>query len=716
MDTRGGGLSHGTAILQLVALGAEGMKASVSSRVICEDCKSIDWPSIFSLDAATVGEAGIAVADLGSRLREDSPCDVCRFLRRMICDEYAPDELHLRAFSFFRHYGGVNFRRMPKSARLRDGICLAVAPGHTSRVLDKRDLQSIRSRCWFHGYILQGDSPIDGETVFTGKRLEKYINYDMVKSWISFCQAHHSGPCSTSDHLVKGLRLIDCRTRRIVKAKKSYRYCALSYVWGKGEIDELIATLARAPTGTADKPLPPTLSPALEDAIKVTRRLGLQYLWIDQYCIDQNDAASKHHQISEMDSIYARADITIIAAAGRDQHYGLPGVRNTTRNEQPRIRVGGVQLVSTMGDPRRLIRESTWSTRGWTYQEAVLSRRRLVFTDTMVYFECEQMNCCESIEFDLNWVRHPGRARFHPFLRPGLFSGSPCDPGFCSFDRHDTSTVWDIGQGHMHILNYASRCLTFETDTLKAFSGIMRHMYRTNKMSHIFGLPYKTSLTGFSRRLPTDFTLPKTITKSLTWFHKMGDAKRKSAFPSWSWAGWTACPDFHDRHEKNNSFRNLYRFNCYISEIALTDHQANKKQFLRGIRGDYSDFDRDFDESLRCLMVTGEILSPEGFSHDGSRGVYLSHQRLEEHQSSLQWHLSETALNKKDEILQLYRDLRFAQVRCLLLAESNGECLFMVLRGSGQVVWRIGLARFSGSRWRLSSVGLLSKLRSVRIS
>ncbi len=38
-----------------------------------------------------------------------------------------------------------------------------------------------------------------------------------------------------------------------------------------------------------------------------------------------------------------------------------------------------------------------WSSRAWTYQEGLLSRRRLLFTESQVYFQCMEMHCWEGI-------------------------------------------------------------------------------------------------------------------------------------------------------------------------------------------------------------------------------------------------------------------------------------------------------------------------------
>ena len=48
-------------------------------------------------------------------------------------------------------------------------------------------------------------------------------------------------------------------------------------------------------------------------------------------------------------------------------------------------------LVSGLEDPRITIKNSEWATRAWTYQEGVLSNRRLVFTEQQMHWECNGM-------------------------------------------------------------------------------------------------------------------------------------------------------------------------------------------------------------------------------------------------------------------------------------------------------------------------------------
>jgi hypothetical protein len=131
-------------------------------------------------------------------------------------------------------------------------------------------------------------------------------------------------------------------------------------------------------TNKTSRPTLDDLPKVINDSIDVTLRLHLRYLWVDRYCIDQSDEHNKHNQIRQMDLIYANAQVTIIAAAGAGPDYGLQGVRGTLRRYQPNLSIGRLLIASTLPHPKWLVKSSKWATRGWTYQEGLLSKRRLI--------------------------------------------------------------------------------------------------------------------------------------------------------------------------------------------------------------------------------------------------------------------------------------------------------------------------------------------------
>jgi hypothetical protein len=124
-----------------------------------------------------------------------------------------------------------------------------------------------------------------------------------------------------------------------------------------------------------------------------------------------------------MDMIYQGSEVTIVAAAGDDENTGLPGAGSTARKIQPYFSFGDITVISTMPHPHHVIKGSRWMTRGWTLQESILARRRLVFTDDQVYFECNAINCFESISVPMDLVHTKTKDRFYSFMRSGLFNG-----------------------------------------------------------------------------------------------------------------------------------------------------------------------------------------------------------------------------------------------------------------------------------------------------
>lgn len=142
----------------------------------------------------------------------------------------------------------------------------------------------------------------------------------------------------------------------------------------------------------------------VEDTILGTLKLGYHYLWVDRYCIDQNDGHDKALQINQMDLIYQEAEITVIATVGDDPSFGLPGVTAFQPRVCPvQVNIGDLKLGAIVYPIKgsKVIEGSKLNSRDWTYQEAILSRRRLFFTEAGVIFDCPVMKCHETLTFPI---------------------------------------------------------------------------------------------------------------------------------------------------------------------------------------------------------------------------------------------------------------------------------------------------------------------------
>ena len=362
------------------------------------------------------------------------------------------------------------------------------------------------------------------------------IDYHLLRSWYDFCVRHHPKKCAVdTKERPDTLKVIDCQTKKIVEAPPNCSYIALSYVWGQGLSP--IVTWPEQPCGnTAPSLLSPDTTPSvITDAMIVTVELGWQYLWVDRYCIDQNDE-TKHMQMNQMDKVYSSAVITLVAAAGHSAWYGLPGVSSTLRRVQPHAMVRGRLLASTMRTPADTIGSSRWATRAWTYQEAALSKRRLIFTEEQVFFECKYMTCCEDRVVPLDLLNYKDfEDGFGSIVEQGYFEA----PDNRYYTKRET-----LSKSRNEVERFTARELSYETESLNAFQGMLNY-YRNGHGPQSFplythlGLPLNSGESPCAMEAYAD-TLQFAL--SLTWEHRISlnsaPPRRRRGNPSFSWAGW----------------------------------------------------------------------------------------------------------------------------------------------------------------------------------
>lgn len=93
--------------------------------------------------------------------------------------------------------------------------------------------------------------------------------------------------------------------------------------------------------------------------------------------------------------------MTIAALIGGDVEAGL-SLYNRPVRESETVTIPGADgftihpaSLGAIGDIKQDIKTATWSTRGWTYQEAQLSRRILYFTPRYWFFDCPRFTHSE---------------------------------------------------------------------------------------------------------------------------------------------------------------------------------------------------------------------------------------------------------------------------------------------------------------------------------
>jgi hypothetical protein len=368
-----------------------------------------------------------------------------------------------------------------------------------------------------------------------------FATYDNLRYWIDCClndPNHYSCRNSLAPRPRK-LHVIDCQRRVVIPLPTGKPYLALSYVWGKitkvpqcnnghGE-DEPSASNELIP----ESDLPDDLPQLITDCLAVVLGLGYQYLWIDRYCISQADhSGEKSAQIAQMDLVYIGAVATIIAAEGQSPNDGLHGVSIPQTPVEKTFIIGRTKhfLFNNLISARRSdLSKRKYGTRAWTYQECVLSRRRIVFFDGHVHLECHT---------------GPADSSCRALKAPIIFDRLETLP---QSEESVSDSLW------RHVVAYANRTLSFPEDVLKAITGILEYYSRIS--------PGFYTISG----LPIEEAQAESFLEGLVWVG--GNCRRREGFPSWSWLGYEG-----KIHRHSGPFFDIYPCDmCAEFQVILAD-------------------------------------------------------------------------------------------------------------------------------------------------
>ncbi|KAI0127762.1 heterokaryon incompatibility protein-domain-containing protein [Xylariales sp. AK1849] len=366
---------------------------------------------------------------------------------------------------------------------------------------------------------------------------------------------------------IAGMMVIDCETYEIIERTKEMCYVTLSYVWRLAS-DDMVPLILLPKEKTLDasikRSLPSIIPRVVHNAIQVVTDIGYRYLWVDQFCIDQ--AASKEQiaeQISKMNLVYSMAEITIIAASSCG---ALPGVGTTPRTEQIILDLGlldkkldgaekEITIFSTPPPVHYEIKNSVWFTRGWCFQEAILSPRRLYFTDHQMMVEADGLHCCDT---------YPKPGKNVDVMLNMDFGGEYPSLGWpvsweerledveadCAYDLDDPrGRFWKEIDIFFRLLEvYTGKELTKDSDSIDGFLGAIKVFSRNDPYFQTFqGVPVidvSELLHDESEEIRNEHVdfQNMSFNLALEWDHDeywvTSPAVRRSHFPSWSWAGW----------------------------------------------------------------------------------------------------------------------------------------------------------------------------------
>ncbi|KAL1599536.1 hypothetical protein SLS60_007339 [Paraconiothyrium brasiliense] len=335
-----------------------------------------------------------------------------------------------------------------------------------------------------------------------------------VKHWIYECTSSHP-LCSPADVATLPTRVIavgsgEADVRLLETEKATGMYACLSHPWGKRPLvrtlkENISQFKARIPWSA----LPRTF----QDAINFTRRLGLQYIWIDSLCIVQDDPLDWQREAAQMATIYQHAYVTLAASKATDSSRGL-----YTSPLDPKYQTQQLSLINDVEDTDFPLNACSdllhidgffdyfpISRRAWVYQERLLSARVVHFAGAEVNWECNSARNCECGKISSGAEILPDKMHFAgsiadlngKFTVSDLQAPTPTSdapnqtPNYSTFSPsllHSSQWGQSIKAWRQAVKQYAQLNLTFPKDRFPALAGIAKTWNAQYETQYLAGL------------------------------------------------------------------------------------------------------------------------------------------------------------------------------------------------------------------------------------
>ncbi|KAF2246193.1 HET-domain-containing protein [Trematosphaeria pertusa] len=543
-----------------------------------------------------------------SQLRLRQHCSICRLVLSLIITDHDRNNLHPRLAAIDHEIQGVSLHLGETQSSGESVVRVEYGMRHVGelRIVTKNNYTTALRQGWeakdqnhnFEGFTRRIDAE---DSLFS-----EQVNFELPKSWLNDCALNHGDSCNSNHQRGKRyeedipLVLIDVRENCLVTATTSAKYFALSYVWGSVDMSMTLLSNyeSRCQKGGLDQHFPNTIA----DALTLVRALDERYLWIDALCIVQDDTENKMRDLAHMDVIYLRAFATIVALEGSSANAGLPGVMPGTRSpqqvetlvvdagskdldfssdtdvesaEETRREQATLLLAATPPPLHLALDTSSWDTRGWTFQERMLSRRCLYFTNRSIYFRCgldrpvlsegginDRVQLIHGFSDDPNAPMRTTTSLDNPLAELYYRDISHFNP--------ESRLVMTFYVYRELVEKYTIRKLTYESDIINAFMGIFGALNVAFESDIFCGMPATaldlallwTPAGRRPRRKKVRIPLEQDIehrpflgrsiptnrgTHEVVWGPtevQEFDESVDRQFPSWSWVGWVGAAEY----------------------------------------------------------------------------------------------------------------------------------------------------------------------------
>ncbi|KAK1574679.1 heterokaryon incompatibility protein-domain-containing protein [Colletotrichum navitas] len=246
----------------------------------------------------------------------------------------------------------------------------------------------------------------------------------MAKQWMSTCMRDHPSCSAGFDFHFRPSRLLyiggdvhQVTLHTSIDYPETLSYMTLSHRWGEAQFIQL----RHGNEETFRQGIPwISLPQTFKDAIRVARRLGSDYLWIDSLCIMQDSSKDWVAEAASMGNIYKNALCNIAASDALNSLEGCLYPRNSRVIEPERLpwdsdnSSNHLYLVNALSDDPD--EHSRLYSRAWVFQEFLLARRTVDCGRDQLFWRCDELMASE--EFPVGLTRDLKYHHFRDFSHP----------------------------------------------------------------------------------------------------------------------------------------------------------------------------------------------------------------------------------------------------------------------------------------------------------
>ena len=232
------------------------------------------------------------------------------------------------------------------------------------------------------------------------------MQFEIMREWLRVCdeskthacQAMLEGPLPSrvvdvGNECEEGILHLHCTT-----TGEKGKFIALSHRWGDSKAHPVFRTNSSNIEAFQKHIDFVQLPQTFQDAVVVTQRLGVRFLWIDSLCIIQDDPQDWETQSVLMEDVFNCAYCTIAATCAEGSSDGFLKPRPRRNTVKIRQKSGDTYYVcEAIDDFHAEVEASSLNQRGWVLQERALSHRTIYFAKKQMYWECGEGVHCETL-------------------------------------------------------------------------------------------------------------------------------------------------------------------------------------------------------------------------------------------------------------------------------------------------------------------------------